>query len=125
MGMRKKIVGIPFAWAETGTEGFVWAVQDKRYISKDGKDYSYKGLHCIRAGDYLELYQITGKRKKAIWKGYVEVMKWNNDPTRDLTLGGGRVHWIPEGIDLWQWAEIFMNTKRTGEFEAVLRKYGR
>lgn len=51
----KIIFGIAFNWNETGTEGPVPAVQDKRYISPEG-NWDYKGLITLKDGDRLIIY---------------------------------------------------------------------
>lgn len=54
--MSKKIIfGVAFNWNETGTEGPIPAVQDKRHISLEGQ-WDYKGLITLKSGDRLIIY---------------------------------------------------------------------
>lgn len=97
------------AWAETGTEGFIWALQEFKHIYEDpklGKQFSYDGLVCLEPTDELYVYN---EKKELVWHGFINP-EWEDDKGNSWNsrgLRGWRVHWVQAGIDPIQWQNFF------------------
>lgn len=109
--------GILHLFAETGTEGEeFWAFQDSRYIQKNvprgyckncgssscgnpkhqeeiGDLWNYKGLHTLKEGDHLIIYN---KDNKEVWSGVI------NGPYVFSERAGMRIRadFVGRGIDV-------------------------
>lgn len=57
-------------YTETGTEGAYWAFQNERFINE--KNWSYEGLHILRNGDELTIYD-KDEPERVIWKGIISL----------------------------------------------------
>ena len=99
------ITGKLFIWAETGTEGAYWALQDDRHPQ------SYEGLYTIDEGDHLT---ILGRNKQVLWSGIITKdtetgavpRPGNPDYIQQVALGWW-VHWIQKGFEPNSWADYF------------------
>jgi hypothetical protein len=103
------------AFSETGTEGTVWAFQE------DGKSDGYDGLHFLKPGDLLSVFNKSSS-KKPIWKGSVDFDYDKNKqplptmPVRTaLTVQWvdniGTVRGIQKGVAPEKWAKMFLAEK--------------
>lgn len=99
------IEGVFANWFETGLEGCEFILQDKTFINPDGF-WSYQGIHVIRIGDYIEVFD----GDKEIWKGTVEG-QYSSGPFK-----GYYVHWLPTNIDLDLWYDIFFKRETTNPY---------
>ena len=103
-------MGKLFVWAESGTEGAYWALQDDRYPQ------SYDGLNVIDEGDQLT---IINRDNQVCWAGIIEKdtsagaisRPGNPDYIQQVALGWW-AHWIQKGVEPDLWADFF---DRTGE----------
>jgi len=125
--------GIFFGWAETGTEGTEYCLQEYKHIIAED-NWSYAGLQLINPGDYLAIRDEHGKK---MFEGLVEgtwevdedkpllyepggffagwLRRVNADPSYgilnpdfgQLCINGMWVHWLPTNIDLRLWWDIF------------------
>lgn len=66
-----------YFWSETGTEGGHWAFEDERFhwpslgLNPGSSTLgSYGGLHVLRDGDYLEIYD-PDNPELIVWKGHI------------------------------------------------------
>jgi len=104
--------GLLHAWAETGTEGFIWALQEFQHMSDDGKNWSYDGLVCLEPTDEVTIYN---EKKEAVWHGFVEP-SWFDDKGvswNKCGLRGWRIHWVQTGIDPKTWQDFFAKENHT------------
>ncbi len=109
----KEYSGVLFTWAETGTEGSHWALQDFRHITENenilgGYAWSYEGLVVIQGDDELTIYDHD---KKIVWEG---VVRLKTDEKHYLKYG---CHHVPTNVDFEAWAEFF-----TKDYTAKLRR---
>lgn len=107
--MTKEIYGVAFAWAETGTEGFIWAVQDEKHIKHEGPGgWSYDGLNCLENGDYLEIYDEQGK---ILFSGEINFMYFPK--TFPYPIANGKeirayCHTKQIGVSIRKWSSFFL-----------------
>ncbi len=120
MGM-KLYRGKLVAFAETGTEGYMWMLHE------DGK-VGYEGLVSIDGGDQLKIYRDDEsiafnniiRPDHRVWDAYRENPK-------DSKLGCW-MHWAQRGWDPNRWAALFFNydltekRKKAGDLRAELTK---
>ncbi len=88
---------------ETGTEGSLWAFQDKKYISADVQ-YSYEGLHILKDGDQLTVYNPKDKTK-VVWSGTISLKRY---PVFTQSVFNQWIHSDQQGVSREQWAEWFI-----------------
>jgi|GEM_PF-6217488 len=79
--------GVTYAWCETGTEGIIWII--------DGGQKPYD-LHELQAGDVIVV-----REKRRIFVGFII------PDYRFFSFEGWRVHWLPFGIGVDRWGELF------------------
>ena len=91
------IKGVLEPFAETGTEGIVWSVQDEAHISADGK-WDLTGLNTLQDGDFLRVFN-NAARKDVLWEGEIK-LKAARGP-----LDG------QDGIDNAEWRKMFDDHK--------------
>ena len=110
--LKKGLEGVLHLHSETGTEGGHWAFQDAEYISRDGRSWSYEGLHILKDGDQLTIYH--PKSKEQVWSGCINLRPLPHftesakDPERDVEM------WIKEdqiGVEREIWAGYFGHYK--------------
>lgn len=104
----RKIIGTPYAYAETGTEGFYWSV------TEDGIEEMkspYDGLHLLEEDDHL---MITNKEGQVLFEGVIKkdtetgkIPRPFNPSYLQQVAGGVWVHWIQKGFDPDIWADLF------------------
>ena len=89
---------------ETGTEGVIWSVQQT-----DVRGYA--GLHTIKAGDALTVYNEDGSVR---WEGVIEPdyevgwTRFPQNPQHGQQVSCGRwVHWIQRGFTPDEWGDLF------------------
>ena len=99
------IEGTLFAWAESGTEGVFWAIQDDRH------PLSYDGLNVIDEGDHLT---ILNNQQEVLWSGVIEkdistgsVPRPSKADWNQQVALGWWVHWIQKGFAPDKWADFF------------------
>lgn len=66
--------------------------------------WSYEGLHVIKTGDYLKIYD-KADSTKVLWDGNVEFI----DMGLDWDIGGLRVHQDVVGYDCEEWLKMFIH----------------
>ena len=95
-----------FAWAETGTEGFVWAMQE------DGKQ-GYDGLVILERGDAIQIFDSAGA---IVFDGIIQPDREANWTPRydgaehgQPLVKGCWVHWTQTGWSPEAWLDLFMN----------------
>lgn len=107
----RTIRGRLIAFAETGTEGVFWALQE------DGKQ-GYDGLHILEKGDVLRVFNDAARQQK-VWEGRID---YNYDRNRRAPYGQphlrrqwllrvGAVHGLQKGILPVRWAAMFTAEK--------------
>lgn len=122
--------GVFFGWAETGTEGTYYALQEYKHIISP-TEWSYEGLKVIEPGDYIVINNEEGKE---VFKGFMEAifevpedrplmddsdffagyMKYPKNPRLgQLIINNFWVHWLPKGVDLRLWYDIFFKNSDT------------
>ena len=97
-----------YAWAETGTEGFIWVLEEEGFTS-------YAAIRTVEEGDFLEIYDKDGEN--IVWSGEIVIdRKTNYRPyPKNPEFGqqevlGCWVHWLPAGEDdLETWAKYFFD----------------
>ena len=101
----KLLKGVCHLFSETRTEGRYWAFQDSKFIKKVGEkeDWSYDGLHVLRSGDWLTIYD-KEKPGKIVWEGVVSLKPRTSF---DEHVRGWRVHSTPLNADKEKWADYF------------------
>ena len=99
------VEGTLFAWAESGTEGVFWAIQDDRF------PLSYEGLNVIDEGDHLT---ILNHQQQVLWSGIIEkdistgtVPRPSNADWNQQVALSWWVHWIQKGFAPDTWADFF------------------
>jgi len=95
--------GILHLYSETGTEGGYWAFQDSRYISPDGKHWSYDGLHPLNDGDQLKIFS-PDNPTEVVWSGTIRLHQY---PVFTEDAFGLWIHADQAGIDRQTWARWF------------------
>lgn len=124
----KQYQGVTFFHSETGTEGGYWAFQDAKHIHTpedlvnghcpwDGTKncpavtpkrdnpahWSYEGLHVLKTGDRLKIYDVEDKQK-LLWEGEINLDK-HSLFTEDAS--GLWIHADQHGMDRDEWAALF------------------
>lgn len=119
--MTEVIKGIIFPFAETGTEGIIWSLQDEKYISEDGKRWQYDGLNPLQDGDHLTVLNDDGS---VFWEGTIKLEYKRNyqpypmNPSHgQQAVGGCWVHGLQEDVEPEQWLNMFAEQRK-----AVLRR---
>ena len=102
--------GVLHFFSETGTEGGSWAFQDERFITPPTKSHpdeqwSYDGLHVLKDGDELTIYD-KKHPKKVVWQGTISLTPFT--VFKDDAFGMW-IHNDQIGIDRETWAKFFMN----------------
>jgi hypothetical protein len=102
------------AWFETGTEGLVWV------LDEDGFE-SYAAMRFVEEGDHLTVFRPDGE---VAFEGVIRCDRETGRPGPEDNCGrsqqsalGFWVHWIQEGWDPGDWAEMFLK-----EYRAILKK---
>lgn len=90
----KVVEGLLFPFAETGTEGHLWALQ-ANYL---GKSWSYNDLYVLEDGDELTIYN---PGKEQIWSGKIQLIP-NPNYLKD------NIHYRPTNFDWDEWLKIFI-----------------
>ena len=96
--------GVCHLYSETGTEGGYWAFQDERYISADGTSWSYMGMHVLKNGDSLKIFQKESPAT-VVWSGIISL---KNLPLFSEDASGFWIHADQDGIDREVWARYFL-----------------
>jgi hypothetical protein len=112
MTNNQTLEGILHLFSETGTEGGFWAFQDSNYISQDNKSWSYDGLHILKDGDQLTIY--NPQNNQEIWSGNIDLIPYK--PFKE-TAGQFWIHADQKNIERETWAEYFFK-----EYKAKLIK---
>lgn len=114
------IKGPLFDWAETGTEGVVWCVEDEK---KSG----YEAIEPLRDGDHLTVLDRQGKQ---VWAGRIHCdtkTGWTQSPYNPAygkqSAMGCWVHWIQEGFAPDDWAALFIRSPHD-RYRGVLVREG-
>ncbi len=112
----REVRGVPYAFFETGTEGVMWSVLE------DGKS-GYDALNIIEEGDHLTIYA-NDEKETVMFSGLivedVETGLYShpqNPRYKQQVALGMWIHWVQEGWEPDQWAELFM---KDGKYRAVL-----
>ncbi len=107
---KKTLEGFCYFYAETGTEGGLWAFQDKKFIGKPtpkfpNGQWSYDGLHILKSGDYLTVFD-PKDTEVVIWEGIVslELYALFTETVDDLWIHADQI-----GIDREVWAQWFFD----------------
>jgi hypothetical protein len=101
----RRITGILHVFAETGTEGGSWAIQDEGFIV--GDRWSYEGLHVLKSGDKLTVYgDVPGE---VLWKGTVTLHPY---PIFTESAYGQWIHADIEGLKREDYARWFLDQRR-------------
>jgi hypothetical protein len=102
------------AFWETGTEGVIWSLYDNN-------EKGYESLHCLKDGDYLEVYNDDGSIH---WKGDVKLeykRRYRPFPMNpqygQQEVFGMWVHGFQDDIEPEFWAKMFFDAKK-----AAIRK---
>lgn len=104
----KEIFGVTFAWAETGTEGFIWSVQDEQHITHEGVGgWSYDGLNPLKTGDFLEVYDESGK---VIFSKVINLIPARifPYPTKSGHVLSAYCHNRQKGTNIEKWSKLFI-----------------
>lgn len=136
--------GILFGWFETGCEGTLFALQEQKHITDDGKSWSYDGLHVIDPGDHLAVYKDDKEILDITLEGITSFEAKDKDPLIDeddffagykkyplnpqygqLLFVNNWVHWLPTNVDLRLWYSIFFSDteKYTGRLKKIIRSH--
>lgn len=94
---------------ETGTEGVIWSIYDE---NEDG----YNSLHCLKDGDYLEVYN---EDNSILWSGIIKLeykRRYRPYPMNpqygQQEVFGYWVHGFQHNIEPEFWAEMFFKAKK-------------
>ncbi len=97
------------AFFETGTEGVIWSVYDD-------DDNGYNSLHCLKDGDYLEVFNEVGS---ILWKGKINLEYKTRYRPYPLNPQYGQqevlgywVRGLQKDTDSEVWAKMFFEAKR-------------
>jgi hypothetical protein len=123
----KQYQGVTFFHSETGTEGGHWAFQDAKFTHTpedlvNGKcpwggnycpakednrpnpqHWSYEGLHVLKTGDRLKIYDVDDKQT-LLWEGEINLDK---HPLFTEDASGMWIHADQVGMDRDEWAALF------------------
>jgi hypothetical protein len=108
MNYQYEYQGILFGWAETGTEGFYWALQWEKYIGE--KYWDYKGLIVLDRKDHLTIYK-DKECKEKVWSGVIEKDR------AGISNVGINAHWFLKGFTAEQndqWVRWFLSEELWG-----------
>lgn len=94
----RTIYGALEAFAETGTEGVLWAVHEYGAAG-------YDGLHILKDGDMLTIYSAVRDGAVA-WEGTLDLKAV---PPQEAELPG--MDTAPEGIDRREWLNMALNSQ--------------
>ncbi len=100
---QNEIKGLLFFHSETGTEGGYWTIQDSKYISEDGKQWSYDGMHILENGDVLTIFSQTNPQK-IIWTGEIHLLQF---APFTAEVFGFWTHGYQIGVEMEAWAKYF------------------
>lgn len=106
----RSLRGVCHFHSETGTEGGFWAFQDEKFISPPCAEFpkgqwSYKGLHILKDGDRLTIYD-KNDYQKVVWRGVIKLKQYSVF-TQDAF--GLWIHTDQEGLDRKVWARYFFD----------------
>lgn len=114
--MNRVIRGTTHAYFETGTEGIWWALVEEGV-------YGYEALNILEEGDRLAIYE-DDYNSKVLFEGLIKKDKLTglrsrpfNPYFKQQVALGMWIHWVQEGWEPDQWAELFMTP---GKYRAVL-----
>ena len=99
----KPLKGVCHLHSETGKEGGYWAFQDSRHISADGRHWSYNGLHVLKDGDRLTIFDKENP-KQIVWSGEISLIQ---HPLFSQHAFGMWIHADQKGIEREKWATWF------------------
>ena len=104
---KTELFGVCHLHSETGTEGGHWAFQDKKFISADGKRWSYEGLHILKNGDRLIIYdpKYPRKMRKILWSGIINLKYY---PLFTESASNQWIHSDQIGVPRKKWARWFL-----------------
>lgn len=103
-------------WNETGTEGGMWAFQDEKFISHgpQGEAWSYDGLHVLKDGDKLTIYDKEDPAK-VVWQGVIDQQHYGS--FQEHAYDGQWIHSDQRGVEREVWSKWFIE-----EYPAELEK---
>lgn len=115
-----RVSGILDPFFETGTEGVIWSIYDPRCALGE----PYEGLHDLKNGDHLTVYERDGITVR--WKGTIKLeykRNWRPYPMNpqygQQEVLGFWVHGLQEDLSPEDWARMFFD-----KLPAVLRRRG-
>lgn len=112
---KKRLQGELEAFAETGTEGFIWMLYKNGFEDAKGMR-SYDGLENIEQGDNLVIYGASGE---IVFDGIIDPdveAGWTEFPALkghgQPTALGCWIHWTQRGWNPDDWARMFFDKLR-------------